>query len=230
MLSSEIAGYIWLFLFSAMVFISLPFFPVLNELLKHGKSARTAKIPAWLFISKNNFKYFYIIGILCGLYSLALQFNLLKIAFIVHLFRRYYETAYYFNSKTTMNLLQALFGIVFYPLVWCVISININQFTFSTIISTVLLSVAGYLQFLTHYEMSLNKNKDILPDKWMFKIVICPNFMLELVIYLALFVGIQTWPVFVLFLNVLFNQIASAVDRKKSYPRVKIMAIIPFVV
>ena len=87
---------------------------------------------------------------------------------------------------------------------------------FGAILSIVFLLIQ-YLQWKCHYEMSKNVNRSVLPNYWMFKYVVCPNYFFECLIYLCFYGYFQNEIAFEAFLFVLINQTMSAIDRKTYY-------------
>jgi hypothetical protein len=77
--------------------------------------------------------------------------------------------------------------------------------------------MAQYGQFQCHFAMSRNTNREKLPAFWMFRYVVCPNFTLECMLYLSLFVYLQSLISFEALVFVIINQMISAIDRQRVY-------------
>ena len=204
----------------------------LAVLLQHGRSVSTTS--SSFYVSKNQFKWFYLVGILFGIHSISKQPSILCILFFGHVTRRYFETVYLFNSQTKMHVLHLIVGMSFYPIVWRILlqgqSTAISS-AMKTMLSSAFLGL-NYVQFQCHSLMSANKIKSKLPDHWLFKRLVCPNFLCEILLYLVVALWTRTISSTLLLLFVACNQIISAVDRKSWYPEtdVPIWAIIPGII
>jgi hypothetical protein len=182
-------------------------------LKKHGRILEIQQSP-WL-ISKNYFAGFYFLGItIAPLVLVYEQEPIVYLFFSVHLSRRFYETIVLFHSTTKMHMIHALVGFSFYPIVWYII--------FRSEIIFSLISCGGFLiscwgQYLSHKILSKNKDKKRLPNHWAFRIFICPNYTMEVLIYFFLHLSLYNWNSFLLLLFVFLNQAISAIDKKLYY-------------
>ena len=200
-----------------------------EDILKHGRSVpRTNSI--W-YLSKNNFKYFYLVGVLCGIYTIIkVDLNMLRMVFLGHLIRRYFESAYLFHSSTQMHALHLSIGYSYYPIVWLVLSNPISKEANNFSLTLAFLAL-NYLQFKSHLAMSRNTDKSKLPASWLFYSIICPNFLCEVLLYVVVAVWIRNPSATLLVVFVGMNQVISALDRLKCYPKYAKLgwkAIIPY--
>ncbi len=215
-----------LYLLLGIVLVSLaPIIPLLNNLKKHGRTLTNRPSP-WL-ISKNYFEWFYLIGIMIAPLVIIQKQTLIVYLFtIVHLLRRFYETKVMFKSTTKMHIIHALVGISFYPVVWFII--------YQSEIAFSLVSCTGFAacclgQHFIHKLLSSNKEKNKLPNHWIFRIFICPNYTLEVLIYVFLHLSLNSWNSLLLLVFVLVNQTISALDRKSFYSSSNSWAIFPYI-
>ena len=191
-----------------------------SQLLKHGRSVKAANKDIF-YVSKNNFKYFYMIGVVCGLITILMsKTDNLAILFMIHLLRRYFETVHLFQSGTKMHILHLFIGITYYPIVWLVLSNPAPiDWSLSLPLSVAFLAL-NYLQFECHLALSRNADKSKLPSstRLLFYRVACPNFLCEVLLYLVVAMWMRTLVSVLLLVFVGANQIISAVDRLDCYP------------
>jgi hypothetical protein len=75
--------------------------------------------------------------------------------------------------------------------------------------------------------MAHNKNKTCLPEYWLFKVFVCPNYTCEILVYLALWFALLSWQSLLILMFVTVNQIISGLDRKEYYPFLTLSAVLP---
>jgi hypothetical protein len=213
---------------SGIALMLLSFFiPEIAVLQQHGRILTIQS--SWFHLSKNHFVWFYLIGCVCGIASLSNGFQIYQFCFVCfHLFRRLLETRFLLKSQSLMNWIHFLVGISFYPFVWVILDIDSKADIGQNIWSITILLSACYFQLQTHLQLARNRDRKQLPKYWLFHSFICPNFTFEIVIYLSLVIELQSLKSVLLFTFVCLNQIISAVDRKKCYPKAKKWAILPF--
>ncbi|KAI8899918.1 hypothetical protein BC833DRAFT_618952 [Globomyces pollinis-pini] len=196
-----------------------------NELMKmimdHGRGTK----PTIFHVSKNNFVYFYVIGTLCGIYSIYQHFTLLKFVFVIHLFRRFLENHILFQSNTVMHLSHLIVGMTFYPMVWILLELDDTTLTVTKTFWIFMFLITVIFQSMIHLTLSRNSCKKKLPMFWPFDYIICPNFTCEIVLYFIIMIMIPSISTFILFVFVSGNQIISALQRKEQYPKLSQSAI-----
>lgn len=178
------------------------------------------------YLSKSYFWSFYAVAVGAGLLVVSrIPLDPIAICYLIHCIRRFLETVILFKSKSKMNLIHLGMGLTFYPAIWVIIyndskfkdSINKSPFVWIKMISLLCFMMVQYGQYQCHLAMSRNLNRQILPAFWMFRLVVCPNFGLECLIYLSLFGCLQSLISFEALVFVVINQTMSAVDRQGSY-------------
>lgn len=216
---------------AAMVLALVPGFGKFYMLIHHGRGLKGKILPQyeWLFLSKNYFASFYIVGLASGLYvNWTYGMNSVKAAFLLHMVRRLFETVILFKSSTKMNLLHLLIGICFYPSVWVLLANTNTDLTIYGLLPLLGFFRSFFLQWQCHLAMSRNKDKKRLPDFVLFQYYICPNMTMECGMYFFLHLMVlKDWSMLLL-LFVLFNQTITAVDRKGIYKNEPTHAIFPF--
>ena len=177
------------------------------------------------YLSKSYFWSFYVVAVGAGLLVVSQipWVNPIAICYLIHCIRRFLETVILFKSKSKMNLIHLGMGLTFYPAIWVIIyndgkfKASVNKSPFVWMISLFCFMMAQYGQYQCHLAMSRNRNRQILPAFWMFRLVVCPNFALECLLYLSLFGCLQSMISFEALVFVVINQTMSAVDRQGSY-------------
>jgi hypothetical protein len=211
---------------TVVMLFSLYFLPFL---LKHGKGVLNENV---FFISKKLGVYFYAVGVFCGLAVIYWYgSSLVRISFLIHNLRRLLETRFLFKSATKMNLLHLVVGITFYPVVWGSLIVPASVDTILKTLAIILFWVAFYFQFAIHLSMSRNKDKSHLPKYWMFRYFACPNFTMEILLYLSLHIILWTPTLLSILIFVFLNQTISALDRLQYYktkPNPPKYALLPY--
>ena len=208
--------------------LSLAWMPEMQQLSLHGRSLEKLSWPPWFYISKNYFILFYMNSALIGLTLLR---DWVHFVYFGHALRRLFESLL-MPSKTCMNLLHFLVGMTFYPAVWILLA-RIERVETQPVM-VILMQVAMILQCFCHLQMARNKDRTRLPPFLpILNLVICPNYFLEIIIYVFLAIILKTWAGLFMALFVAGNQIISAIERKQYYQKNEISpkyAIIPYLI
>jgi hypothetical protein len=215
---------VWIYFGVGILFLLLSFYePTISKLKHHGRQLPIQD--SFFYISKQYFVWFYTIGCICGALTLCYQFNWISFQFLViHLCRRLLETRFLQKTKSQMNLIHFLVGITFYPFVWMILAVETPQ---HYTLPSLLLWISCYFQFQCHWAMAHNNQKTLLPKYWLFSVFVCPNYTCEILVYVALWLSLQSSQSLLLLIFVSLNQIISGLDRKGYYPSLQIPAVLP---
>lgn len=184
----------------------------LNNFLKYGKCYDTKLVAAdnrflqpllSLTVPKSYFQHFYVVFALLMLLVVLFpnqephghleRSNQPLITYILfaQALRRWYECTYIMqpNAKSRMNLAHYILGILFYVITAlnCYLGLSASQELHlgpTSIVLTACYVLAAYDQFKNHSHLALLKKYSI-PSRGMFRLVACPHYLDEIVIYVS---------------------------------------------
>lgn len=177
-------------------------------------------------ISKRRFRDFYVFGLLTNV-AICLffqQFSLMLGLFFCHMLRRLFECffVHQWNENSTMSFIHYLIGLAHYPMVG--LTMNVDQSTNETnLFSLILFVIASSAQNLVHRVLAESRRQtktiySIPRGCFLFEFVSCPNYLAEILIYVAFFLQSQkTLPMTCLTIWVLVNQSISALLAHRWY-------------
>lgn len=148
-------------------------------LLEHGKTLSTVHddLPIFtrLTVPKKWFAHFYLIGLICSIFKPS--------PFTVHLARRWIEEQWIapHSPNSQMHVLHYLLGVTFYPMAISMLEVILDKRHLA------LFCFVQLFQFLAHLELYKLKRSSTsyvrLPREGLFKHVLCPHYLCEIVIY-----------------------------------------------
>ena len=213
-------------------------FQLLNTLLQRfylfGKLKNTDQVKRNLLsdVPKRYFAHFYLVGLAVNL-PLFVYFRssiFLHLLFLLHISRRLYECMFVHQStsNSTMSFFHYLIGILHYPCVGATI-ITDHDYAhgspsfFSSCLGLTLFLIASYIQHRVHVTFAKNRRTEkgeypIPNGYWPFDYLSCPNYLAEMVIYLAfLLISHRSWCMLCLSIWVLANQSLAALLAHRWY-------------
>ncbi len=191
------------------------------KLLDHGKTLSNCNKDSY-FLSKNRFGDFYLLGFTLNVFVLMMHPSKLLLIFQLHLLRRIIEThlLFQYSKNSSMHFLHYLVGLSFYPMVSFVITTGVPKNIY--ILDFVAFAILSCLQFRTHqilYNLrNANRKHQPLPRVSLFRFILCPHYVLEILLYFWLqyqlsLSNISILTSFFVFTNILI----SSIQTKKWY-------------
>ena len=180
--------------------------PAFHQLMHHGKTA--SDYSRWK-IHKSYFWHFYAFGIISLL--TLLKRTPLKILLLVHLVRRLLECLFLFNYSSTsyMHFAHYFVGMTYYPMLMLCVSELPHKYYVIRMCLFILFSI---VQCRCHFVLTRLKmqNKTYIPRTGIFKMICCPHYLMEVLMYSCLCLNRN------LFLNFLFTLLNLAVSAHKT--------------
>ena len=199
-------------------------------LMNHGKVLKTTN---YCFrIHKSKFWHFYLIALI--LFPLMLdKYAIPDIILFVHLVRRLAESLFLFQYSVTSYMhIVYIVGISYYPMLFIGISeANIKSNYFGTFLFLVLSLIQSKCHWILAKLKKQSQHRQFTPNEALFRLVWCPHYLLEILMYACLGVNRK------LFLNFLFTFLNLSVSAYKTKiwiestnrGKQKKYAVIPFI-
>jgi hypothetical protein len=184
-------------------------------------------------VPKRYFLHFYIVGLVINL-PLFIIYRTSIILFsivILHICQRLYECLFVHctNERSTMSFIHYLLGILHYALLGINILVDQTyehaQYSLTLVCSVLFIYFyASYIQYCVHVTLARNRrqtqdNRYPMPHGyWLFKYISCPNYLAEIIIYIAFFtISHRSLSILSLTVWVIVNQTLSALLMHRWY-------------